>query len=211
MKKKINKRTVASLGAAALVCLLAAPVVAAAQDASPAGGQQQQQSDARAGLSAKQKQTIALFELRAKEYSRLREWIEDQMPKLPKESTPEQIEAHKTAFEGRVRAARAGAKPGQIFTKDAAAYIRSTIKKEFRGRQRRALRAAVLEAETKRVPLRVNYTYPETQEQIEMPPTLLLKLPQLPKQVKYRFVGRHLLLVDRENGLIVDYMLNALP
>jgi hypothetical protein len=38
-----------------------------------------------------------------------------------------------------------------------------------------------------------------------------LKLPQLPKQVKYRFVGRHLLLVDRENGLIVDYMKNALP
>jgi hypothetical protein len=44
-----------------------------------------------------------------------------------------------------------------------------------------------------------------------MPPTLLLKLPQLPKQVRYRFVNRHMLLVDRENGLIVDYMLNALP
>ena len=44
-----------------------------------------------------------------------------------------------------------------------------------------------------------------------MPPYLLPKLPQLPKQVKYRFVGRNLLLVDRENGLIVDYMTNALP
>ncbi|MGI8731920.1 MAG: hypothetical protein ACR2LM_01275 [Pyrinomonadaceae bacterium] len=44
-----------------------------------------------------------------------------------------------------------------------------------------------------------------------MPPTLLLKLPELPKEVKYRFVKRHLLLVDTDNGLIVDYMLNALP
>jgi hypothetical protein len=44
-----------------------------------------------------------------------------------------------------------------------------------------------------------------------MPPSLLLALPQLPKQVRYRFVGTSLLLVDRENHLIVDYMTNALP
>ena len=44
-----------------------------------------------------------------------------------------------------------------------------------------------------------------------MPPTLLLKLPQLPKQVRYRFVGRHMILMDRENDLIIDYMLDALP
>jgi hypothetical protein len=46
---------------------------------------------------------------------------------------------------------------------------------------------------------------------LEMPATLLLRLPQLPKQVRYRFVGRNMLLVDRENGLIVDYMTNAVP
>ncbi|HEY0076999.1 MAG TPA: hypothetical protein VGB73_00010 [Pyrinomonadaceae bacterium] len=208
MKKKINKRTVATLGAALLVCMLAC-IGSSAQDSTSA--EAQQQTDARAGLSEKQKQTITLFEMRAKEYSRQREWIEDQLPKLPKESTPEQIQAHKTAFESRVRAARAGARRGQIFTRDAERYIRSTIKKEFKGKERRELRAAVLEAETKRVPLRVNYTYPESQEMVEMPPTLLLKLPQLPKQLRYRFVGRNMLLVDRENGLIVDYMLKALP
>jgi hypothetical protein len=73
------------------------------------------------------------------------------------------------------------------------------------------VREEILEAETAGVPLKVNYTYPESKELVQVPPTLLLKLPQLPKQVKYRFVGRHLLLVDRENGLIVDYMLNAFP
>jgi hypothetical protein len=29
--------------------------------------------------------------------------------------------------------------------------------------------------------------------------------------VRYRYVGRSLLLVDRENGLIVDFMTDALP
>jgi hypothetical protein len=38
-----------------------------------------------------------------------------------------------------------------------------------------------------------------------------LKLPQLPKQIRYRFVGTNMLLVDRENGLIIDFMTNALP
>jgi len=57
----------------------------------------------------------------------------------------------------------------------------------------------------------VNYPYPETKEIAEVPATLLLELPQLPKEVKYRFVGRHMLLVDTDYGIIVDYMLNTLP
>ncbi|HKZ76751.1 MAG TPA: hypothetical protein VJ124_00400 [Pyrinomonadaceae bacterium] len=57
----------------------------------------------------------------------------------------------------------------------------------------------------------MNYPYPETKEIAEVPATLLLELPQLPKEVKYRFVGRHMLLVDTDYGIIVDYMLNTLP
>jgi len=45
----------------------------------------------------------------------------------------------------------------------------------------------------------------------EMPATLLAKLPQLPKDVRYRFVGRNMLLVDRESNVIIDYMPDALP
>jgi hypothetical protein len=175
--------------------------------AAPLAGPHPARQDATAAKSA----VAAAFEERAKEYSKLRERLEDEMPKLPKEATPEQIQAHKTAFRERVRAARAGAKPGQLFTRDAAAHIRSEIKSLFDGRERAELRQTVLEAETKGVAVRVNHPYPEAKELVEMPPTLLLKLPQLPKQLRYRFVGQYLLLVDRENGLIVDYMSNALP
>ena len=101
--------------------------------------------------------------------------------------------------------------PGQLFTRDVARHVRSVIAAEFKGRDRAELLKTVAEAETKGVPLRVNYPYPESKELLEMPATLLLKLPTLPKQVKYRFVGRNMLLVDRENGLIIDYMTNALP
>jgi Ni/Co efflux regulator RcnB len=163
-------------------------------------------------LSPANKQTAEAFEKRVKDYASLRERLEEKMPKLSKEAKPEEIETHKKQFQERVRAARAGAKHGEIFTPEAQALIRRIIKDEFKGRERAEFRDTVLkEAEIKAVPLRVNYPYPEGGELLEMPATLLLRLPQLPKQVRYRFVGRNFLLVDRENGLIVDYMTNALP
>jgi len=170
------------------------------------------QTPAPPALSPADKQTVDAFEKRAKDYVKMREALEAKMPALSKEAKPEEIQTHKQQFQERVRAARAGAKQGDIFTAAAMTLIRKMIKAEFKGRDRIEFREAVLkEAENKAVPLRVNHPYPETQELLEMPPTLLLRLPQLPKQLRYRFVRSNLLLVDRENGLIVDYMTNALP
>lgn len=163
-------------------------------------------------LSASDQAIAKTFEKRAKEYAKLREQLEEKMPKLSQEAKAEEIQAHKQQFQDRVRAARAGAKPGDVFTPEAAALIRAIIKDEYKGKERVELRDTVLrESDTKAVPLRVNYPYPESQEVLEMAPTLLLRLPQLPKQLRYRFVGHNLLLIDRENGLIVDYMTKALP
>ena len=161
--------------------------------------------------SPKQERAIAAFTKRVKKYVRLRESLEDRAPKLSKDATPEEIKAHQTAFTELVRAARAGAKRGDFLTPDIAEYIRMLIKKEFKGKERAELREMILEADTTGVPLRVNYPYPEAKELTEIPPTLLLALPQLPKQIRYRFVRRHLLLMDRENYLIIDYVQDALP
>lgn len=162
-------------------------------------------------LSPGEKKVFKAFEKNVKEYSNLRERVEVQLPKLPKEATADQIENHKISFQKSVQAARRNAKQGHIFDPAAAQLIRKIIKDEFRGKDRSDLRIKVFEAETQGVPLRINFPYPDSKEQVEMPPTLLLILPQLPKQLRYRFVGRNFLLVDRENGLIVDYMTDALP
>ncbi|MBC8028889.1 MAG: hypothetical protein H7Z16_02165 [Pyrinomonadaceae bacterium] len=160
---------------------------------------------------AKDRRAVATFEGRAKAYVKLRNRIKSKLPKLSKDSTPEQIAAHKKAFEDAVRGARVGAKPGDIFTADAAEYLRRLIRTEFKGQDRGEVKETILEADTTGVPLKVNYPYPETKEVSTVPPTVLLKLPQLPREVNYRFVGRHMLLIDKDNGLILDYMLNALP
>ena len=162
-------------------------------------------------LSPQDKKTISVFEKQAKKYSKLRGRIEGKIPKVSKDATAEQIETYKSAFQRSVHSARRGAKQGDIFTPAATELIRKIIKNEFQGKERVELRTDVLEADTKGVVLKINFPYPDSKEQIEMPPTLLLSLPQLPKDLRFRFVGRSLLLVDRENGLIVDYMTNALP
>ncbi len=160
---------------------------------------------------AHEKPVVKRFESRVKNYVRLREDVRSKLPKLSKDSTPEQITAHETAAVEALRKARANAKPGDLFTKDIAAYIRTTLKTEFKGTDEKEIRKVVLDDETKPVALRINYEYPEANAFTEMPATLLLKLPQLPKQVRYRYVGKNLFLVDSDNNLIVDYMLNAVP
>jgi hypothetical protein len=161
--------------------------------------------------SAADRKAIGAFEDRVKDYLKLRTQVKDQLPKLSKDSTPEQIESYRKSFEEGMRTARAGAKRGDVFNTTGSEYIRRTLKTEFDRKEKAELRKIIFEAENKDVPLRVNYPYPESKELTEMPPTLLLKLPQLPKEVKYRFVGRNLLLVDRDNNVIIDYMVDALP
>ncbi len=203
MRQQNNRNTIFAIAAAAIISLALSTVLATTCAA---------QTQEAPQVSATHKQAIATFEQHVKEYVTLREGLEDKLPKLPVDSKPEQIEAHKATFQDTVRTARVGAKQGDIFSADIAEYIRLTIRDEYKGQERQELREkVVVEAETKAVPLRVNYPYPESEELVDMSPTLLLRLPQLPKQVKYRFVGKNLLLVDRENGLIIDYMLNAVP
>jgi len=162
-------------------------------------------------VKKQEKQILAAFDRHVKDYLKQRERVNAKLPALSKGATPEQIDAYQKRFMESLRAMRAGTKPGYIFNRQTAEYFRTIIKTEVPSGDKAEIRKTILEADTKGVPLKVNYPYPETKELTQIPPTLLLKLPELPKEVKYRYVGRHLLLVDTDNNLIIDYMLDALP
>ena len=44
-----------------------------------------------------------------------------------------------------------------------------------------------------------------------MPPDVLQKLPKMPEELEYRFVGRHLVILDTHSHLIADFVTNAIP
>jgi hypothetical protein len=163
-------------------------------------------------FSYEDQKLVKSFEKRATDYANWRNKIEKRLPDLPKAATMEQIAAHKLALRAAIQKNRAKARVGEIFFPEAAVMIRRMIKDEFKGTwEGSEIRQTVLEAETKAVPVKINAAYPDSAELVEMSPTLLLSLPKLPKSLRYRFIGRNLVIMDRDNSLIIDYMTDALP
>ena len=167
--------------------------------------------NAQNSLQAADNKTISDFELRLNRYVERREHWRKTLPALSKDATPEQIQEFKASLQKLVQADRVNAKAGDIFTQQISGMVKRTISNQFKGWERSELRKTVLEADTKVVPLKVNAAYPESKELVEMSPALLLALPQLPKELRYRFIGRSLAILDRDNGLILDFMKDALP
>ena len=62
-----------------------------------------------------------------------------------------------------------------------------------------------------KVPPAINTDYPTALPLATVPPGLLLKLPTLPDELEYRFLGRHLILRDIKANLIVDFIPDAVP
>lgn len=154
---------------------------------------------------------LSEFNERVKDYVKLRERLADKADKPSDESKPAEIEAYQIAFAEQIKVARAGARAGDIFTSQIAKQVRQIIKDEFKGESLKELRALAQEPNPNGVALRVNAVYPDRKEIVEMPPALLLKLPALPKSLRYQLLGRHMLLMDREARLIIDYLPNVLP
>ena len=70
---------------------------------------------------------------------------------------------------------------------------------------------AILAEVPVKVPPAINTDYPTTLPLATVPPHLLLKLPTLPEELEYRFLGRHLILRDIKANLIVDFIPDVVP
>src|SRR5262245_30251212 len=128
-----------------------------------------------------------------------------------KETTdPAAIKAAQNALAQRIAAARADAKPGDIFTTDIRERFRELLAPHLKGEDGRDAKEIVKDDAPPTVPFKVNAAYPEGKPLPTVPAQLLLNLPPLPKEVEYRIIDKHLILRDTEANLIVDYMLNAI-
>jgi hypothetical protein len=119
------------------------------------------------------------------------------------------VEQRQTALAERIRAARRGAKPGDIFG-DAAPLFVEILTRDSKNRGRRDT-VATLEEVPSRSPLAVNADYPERAALATVPPLVLMNLPPLPDGLEYRFMGRDLILRDRTSNVIVDFIRGAVP
>jgi hypothetical protein len=155
------------------------------------------------------------FDSHIGEYLKLRKSAIQGVTALSPKATPEQIQAHKTALATAIRGARSDAQQGAVFTAEIREYILEVIRSEMGGKHGAPAKAATKQGnpatEGLATPTKVNALYPDNAPLSTVPPTLLLRLPELPKELDYRFVGRNLILRDIGASLIVDYIPNAIP
>jgi hypothetical protein len=108
--------------------------------------------------------------------------------------------------------ARAAIRQGDLFTHDVADEFVKIIRKAFRGKDGKNMRRTIRESDPVRaVTLHATDTYPEDIPTTTMPPTLLDRLPALPKELAYRIIGRALVLQDIRTNVIVDFIPDAIP
>jgi hypothetical protein len=162
-------------------------------------------------LTEAEKQAGVEFEGRLKAYLTLHRKAEATLPKLSKESTPEEIDKNQRSLGDLIKAERTGAKPGEFFTPEMQSLIRRTMEAVCAGPGGKTIKASIMDENPGLPTLKVNDRYPDEVPLSTMPPQVLETLPKLEEDLEYRFIGKRLVLLDTHAHLIVDYTGDVLP
>ena len=172
-----------------------------------------QQSSTPAPATASDAKVIAEFKDKVDAYDKLRQELARKAPPLKKTDDPAEIALAEKALAQHIKAARAGARPGDILTPPTQRVFKRLLSPTLKGDEGVENKTVLKEDRppSEKIPFAVNAAYPKDQPLSTVPPDILKALPPLPEAVQYRFAGKHLLLYCTRGNLIVDYMLNAIP
>ncbi len=154
--------------------------------------------------------TIEDFKKRVADYVKLHKQVASDMGRLKPTTAPEKIVKHEETLAEKIRAARADARQGAIFTPTIEAEFHRLIAITMAGPRAARIRKTLKGDEPVALRLKVNDDYPKSIPLQSTPPTLLLNLPELPKELDYRIVGRSLILRDVDADIVVDFIPNAI-
>ena len=179
-----------------------------------AGSRTQPPSRPSAAVSPSDIEAEALEEFQEEidEYVELRNKLESQLPSLPMQAAPEQVHAHEIALGDLIISARQRAKQGDIFFSQIDPLIRERAQTVFARPEGAQDKATIQDEQSERnVAARVNQRYPDDLPLSAVPASVLASLPRLPPELQYRFLRRHLILIDIGARIIVDYLPDVLP
>jgi hypothetical protein len=143
--------------------------------------------------------------------------IDKGLPQVSAQATAAQVVAHQQALAKAIQSSRKTARRGDIFSSAISKRFIKLVRSEVRGAAGKSSRTIIREDNPATpgngppVTLAVNRLYPDGPPLSTMPPTLLLRMPVLPKGVEFRFVGKALVLRDVRANTIVDWIPRTLP
>lgn len=161
------------------------------------------------------------------EYVRLHRKLTEKIPIWEPTWSAAQIADRQLQLTVAIQNARRDKRQGNIFKPEVEAAFRSVLKRELTGPGGQPLLHEIHSGNPKTegvpqqrnprnepkksFPLQVNAYYPDDAPLSSVPPSLLLSLPALPEEVRYRFVGRSLILRDTEANVILDFIRDVVP
>jgi len=152
-------------------------------------------------------QASAAFKKRLDDYLKLRSSITAKIPDVSETHDPNKISRREKALGEAIAAARASAKPGDLFG-DITPYITQIMAKDWATRSA-VDRKAIYKELPAGVKISINQPYPTTLPLLTVPSNLLVNLPMLPDDLEYRIVDHLLLLRDRDANLVIDILYNV--
>jgi hypothetical protein len=150
------------------------------------------------------------FSKRLNAYLQLRADLGKKLEPLATTASASELESRQQALAAGIRNARARAKQGDLIPVAVQDQIRKTVTADFHRREPAAKKAALEEVPVGPLP-GINKTFPQQAALPTVPPLLLASLPQLPDNLQYRFYGRHVVILDGDVEIVIDYVQNALP
>lgn len=150
------------------------------------------------------------FKARVDAYMKLRKDAVKGAPPLKETNDPAKIKAAQDAMSAQIRAARTNAKHGDVFTPEIINKFRQLLYPELKGDDGRDAKAIIKDDAPTNIPFKVNAKYPEGASVPTVPANLLVNLPTLPEPLQFRIIEKHLILVDEDADVIVDYAFNVI-
>ena len=150
------------------------------------------------------------FRQRVDRYMALRETL--QREGMPPAQTADvgPNRASQQALALRIRAARHDARQGEMFTPAVAAMLRTAMNAELRGTASAGTRASIRDDAPAPFTLQVNGGYPDGAPRPTVPGNVLAILPPLPDGLEYRVIDHHLILLDADADVVLDYLFNVM-
>jgi hypothetical protein len=168
---------------------------------------------AASGAAQANDQATALYNYgkRIDAYMALRKKAEAQAPPLKETKDVARIKAAQQALANNIRAQRANAKAGDIFTPDVRSAFRRLMYPQLKGEDGADAKTVLKDDAPKPSEVKLAVNAPYTADSLPtVPSNLLLSLPTLPKALEYRIVNKDLILLDVDANIIVDFIPNAI-
>ena len=165
------------------------------------------------------------FSNQVQAYVSLHRRVAAALPKLPDRAEPATVTAYQKTLAEAIR--KSGPRPpqGHVFVPDIQPFFKRLLAPELAGPGSAETREKVGEGNPERakglpgdpdvrdrdLSLAPYSDYTVDAPVSTVPPPVLLRMPQLPRELEYRFVGRNLVLRDTVANIIVDFIPKAVP